>query len=595
MNEVVKQLQQILNSAGYQLDEDGQLGTQTINALQDAVTRGIIKIPQQVSTKLVPKKATPYDIMHENSNADFGQYPIESIQDWGNYQTIVTPSGKRIAVQDVIKGLYTGNVPAYIENGVLKAGNVPTNLAYNDYINDNALANQINKQAIDEYIKSEYSPERLALIATGVGPGLNTASPSNWFGAAKGIYDGKTSYEIGRGIVEGNSGVVSDEYMSEHPYIGNAVNMGFDLLAYNTPALYRTVSSMFSPSRIINSIGATYDGPRYVVDRRGVGAKSSSNPNPNNFRKLKNPDKIEGLPTQRVDQAGEQIGRYMTPGEEYVELRNQRYIQQSEGRSGYNGGTRRGDNTYGNRGPKGEIRSESYSGPSTDPIYGVQEGDEYRIIRTPSFKPEPTFVELDRSLLAPEPKFVELNRSLLASEPKFVKLNIPTNPSIKSSTTPIINLATLVRSTASSQVNPFVPHWTTIGASLSLLPKVEGPSIVSIPYHHDLVRNFHDDEWIQKYQHTPEGQIFWHNGKSYIKQGGGRDRFVRMQYNDGYTPMGQSADQVYFDRGVPVVEVPYGTPVGITRNAGADTGNIDYNNAVNRNTGKQEKSKVTNK
>lgn len=536
-----------------------------------------------------------YDLFVESTNLDQGQYPVEAIQDWNNYKTVRTPSNQVYLVDDIRAGKYAGNVPAYIENGVLKAGNVPTNLAYNDYINDNALANQINKQAIDEYIKSEYSPERLALTATGVGPGLNMASPANWFGTAKGIYDEKTPYEIGRGIVEGNSGVVSDKYMSEHPYMGNAINMGFDLLTYNAPALYRTISSMFSPSRVINSIGATYNGPRYVIDRRGVGAKSSSNPNPNNFSKLKNPDKIEGLPTQRVDQAGEQVGRYMKPGEEYVELQNQRYIQQSEGRSGYNSGTRRGDNTYGNRESKGEIKPESYGGPGTDPIYGVQEGDEYRIIRTPSFRPEPTFVELDRSLLAPEPKFVELNRSLLVSEPKFVKLNIPTNSSIKPSATPVINPATLVRFTTSSQVNPFVPHWATTGAGLSLLPKVEGPSIVSIPYHNEVVRNFHDDGWIEKFQATPEGGVFWHNGKSYIKQTGGRDRFVRESYNDGQTPWGNSATQVYFDRGVPVVEVPWGTQTGITRKAGEDTGNINYNKAVNRNTGKSEKSKAKGK
>ena len=107
--------------------------------------------------------------------------------------------------------------------------------------------------------------------------------------------------------------------------------------------------------------------------------------------------------------------------------------------------------------------------------------------------------------------------------------------------------------------------------------------------------DFHDDEWIQKYQHTPEGEIFWHNGKSYIKQGGGRDRFIKLQYNDGQTPMGQSTDQVYLDQGVPAVEVPFGTPVGITRSAGEDTGNRNYNDAVNRNTGKREKSKVTGK
>ena len=323
--------------------------------------------------------------------------------------------------------------------------------------------------------------------------------------------------------------------------MGNAINMGFDLLTYNAPAIFKTVSSMFSPNRIINSIGATYDGPRYVIDRRGVGAKSPSNPNPNNFSKLKNPDKIEGLPTQRVDQAGAQIGRYMRPGEKYVELQNQKYVQQSGGRGSYSSGTRKGDNTYRTNGSNGVIRPESYGGPSTDPLYGVQSGDEFRIVSTPSFRPLPV---------------------------------APITP---------------------MQFNPFVPHWTTTGATLSLLPKNYGPDIVGVPYHHDIVRNFHDDEWIWKYQHTPEGQIFWHNGKSYIKQGGGRDRFVRMQYNDGQTPMGQSADQVYFDQGVPVVEVPFGTPVGITRNAGGDTGNINYNKAANRNTGKEEESKVTSK
>ena len=120
-------------------------------------------------------------------------------------------------------------------------------------------------------------------------------------------------------------------------------------------------------------------------------------------------------------------------------------------------------------------------------------------------------------------------------------------------------------------------------------------NIVGVPYHNEVVRNFHDDGWIEKFQATPEGGVFWHNGKSYIKQTGGRDRFVRESYNDGQTPWGNSATQVYFDRGVPVVEVPWGTQTGITRRAGEDTGNINYDKAVNRNTGKSEKSKAKGK
>lgn len=485
MNEVVKQLQQILNSAGYRLAEDGQLGEATLAALQDAVTRGIIKIPQQVSTKLVPKKATPYDIMHENSNADFGQYPIESIQDWGNYQTIVTPSGKRIAVQDVIKGLYTGNVPAYIENGVLKAGNVPTNLAYNDYINDNALANQINKQALDEYLETEYAPERIADAVTG---GIfHRLSPTQ---NARLLYDAATGGDWRSSMIYGNNGVVSDQFASRNPLGTAVINMAGDLAVFNAG----NISRMFNPTRLMTNARASYNGTTPLVGSTGV---------------------------HELPRGGRAV-------ETVVTQQNGRTVPTMAF------GTDRGQITYGNRGPR-RVNKPSKHG-------------------SPGYKGNGS---------------TKVTTNIVSNDPVPV--------------------------TDSYNWYPAIPQWSTTGASLSLLPKVEGPSIVSIPYHHDVVRNFHDDGWIQKYRNTPEGQVFWHNGKSYIKQSGGRDRFVRMQYNDGYTPMGQSADQVYFDRGVSVVEVPYGTPVGTTRNAGADTGNIDYNNAVNRNTGKQEKSKVTNK
>lgn len=547
MSVAVKKYQKYLNSLGYQLVEDGIWGKRTQAAYEDAIDRGLITAQKSTSKqstnkpKLVPKQLSDHELMVDASNKHFAQYPVEAVQDWGGYKTVRDAKDNVYTVEDIKAGKYKGNVPAYIENGVLKAGPVPTDLAYNDYVNDNALANQVNNAAWDEYIKSEYSPVNLALTATGLGAALNMGSPANWIGVAKDIHSGKSPYEVGKGIVVGNSGIVSDEYMQEHPYMGNAINMGFDLLTYNAPAILKTVSSMFSPNRIINSIGTTYEGPRYVIDRRGVGAKSPSNSNPNNFSKLKNPDKIEGLPTQRVDQAGAQIGRYMRPGEKYVELRNQKYVQQSGGKSSYSSGTRKGDNTYGTHGSNGVIRPESYGGPSTDPIYGVQAGDEFRIVSTPSFRPLPV--------------------------------------------TPITPM----------QFSPFIPHWTTTGATLSLLPKTYGPDIVGVPYHNEVVRNLHDDEWIEKFQATPEGGVFWHNGKSYIKQTGGRDRFVRESYNDGQTPWGNSATQVYFDRGVPVVEVPWGTQTGITRKTGEDTGNINYNKAVNRNTGKSEKSKAKGK
>lgn len=142
--------------------------------------------------------------------------------------------------------------------------------------------------------------------------------------------------------------------------------------------------------------------------------------------------------------------------------------------------------------------------------------------------------------------------------------------------------------------NPAIPQWSTTGATMPTYTP-QDVNIVGVPYHNEVVRNFHDDGWIKKFQATPEGGVFWHNGKSYIKQTGGRDRFVRESYNDGQTPWGNSATQVYFDRGVPVVEVPWGTPTGITRTTGEDTGNINYNKAVNRNTGKSEKSKAKGK
>lgn len=485
MDEVVKQLQQILNSAGYALDEDGQLGENTISALKDAVTKGIIKIPPQVSTKLVPKKATPYDIMYENSNANFGQYPVEAVQDWGGYKTVRDTNGNVYTVDDIKAGKYKGNVPAYIENGVLKAGPVPTDLAYNDYVNDNALANYANKLAMDEYIKSEYSPVRIADAVTG--GVFHRLSPTQ---NARLIYDIATGGDWRNSMIYGNNGVVSDQFAADHPYWTTAINMAGDAAVFNAG----NISRMFNPSNMLANARANYAGPTPVVGRNGVYMLSRG----------------EAVPETSV------------------------IIQNSREVSPRGFSTGRGQITYGNKG------SRSVSIPT-------KQG-------SPGYKG---------------------------------------NGSTKTTTSVVSNQAVPV--TDAYTWNLAMPQWATTGATVDLLPKTYGPDIVGVPYHHEVVRNFHDDEQIYKYQHTPEGGIFWHNGKSYIKKSGGQDRFIKLQYNDGQTPTGQSAYQVYLDQAIPVVEVPFGTPVGITRKAGEDTGNIDYNNAVNRNTGKQEKPKVTNR
>lgn len=491
MSAAVKKYQKYLNSLGYKLAEDGIWGKRTQAAYEDAVDRGLVTAQRSTSKqstskpKLVPKQLSDYELMADASNKHFAQYPVEAIQDWGDYKTVRDAKDNVYTVEDIKAGKYKGNVPAYIENGVLKAGPVPTDLAYNDYVNDNALANYANKLAMDEYIKSEYSPERIADAVTG--GVFHRLSPTQ---NARLIYDVATGGDWRNSMIYGNNGVVSDQFAAGHPYWTTAINMAGDAAVFNAG----NISRMFSPSNMIANARANYAGPTPVVGRNGV----------------------------------YMLSRGETVPETSVIVQNSREVSPR----GFSTG--RGQITYGNKG------SRNVSIPS-------KQG-------SPGYKG---------------------------------------NGSAKATTSVVSNQAVPV--TDAHTWNLAMPQWATTGATLSLLPKTYGPDIAGVPYHHDVVRNFHDDEWIWKYQHTPEGETFWHNGKSYIKQGGGRDRFVRMQYNDGQTPMGQSTDQVYFDQGVPVVEVPFGTPVGITRNAGGDTGNIKYNNAVNRNTGKQEKSKVTGK
>lgn len=491
MSAAVKKYQKYLNSLGYKLAEDGIWGKRTQAAYENAIDRGLIAAQGGTSKqstnkpKLVPKQLSDYELMADASNKHFAQYPVEAIQDWGGYKTVRDAKDNVYTVEDIKAGKYKGNVPAYIENGVLKAGSVPTDLAYNDYVNDNALANQANKLAMDEYIKSEYSPVRIADAVTG--GVFHRLSPTQ---NARLIYDVATGGNWRNSMIYGNNGIVSDKFAAEHPYLAAGINFAGDFATFNAG----NISKMLNPTRLITNGRASYTGPTPIVGRNGVYMLSRG----------------EAVPETQV------------------------IIQNGRGVSPREFSTGRGQSTYGNKG------SRNVSIPT-------KQG-------SPGYKG---------------------------------------SGSAKATTSVVSNQAAPV--TDAYTWNLAMPQWATTGATVDLLPKTYGPDIVGVPYHNEVVRNFHDDGWIEKFQATPEGGVFWHNGKSYIKQTGGRDRFVRESYNDGQTPWGNSATQVYFDRGVPVVEVPWGTPTGITRTTGEDTGNINYDKAVNRNTGKSEKSKAKGK
>ena len=421
-----------------------------------------------------------YDLFVESANLDQGQYPVEAIQDWGNYKTVRAPSNQVYLVDDIRAGKYTGNVPAYIQNGKLIAGPRPG--FPSETIADNQEAYKVYKKAVGDYYNTEYSPERVGDAVTG---GIfHRLSPTQ---NVRLLYDVATGGDWRNSMIYGNNGVVSDQFATEHPYWTTAINFAGDATAFNVG----NISKMFSPTRIIANGRASYTGPTPVVGQNGVYMLST----------------------------GESVPEYQV------------IVQNGRGVSPRAFGTGRGQITYGN--PR-EVNIPSKHG-------------------SPGYKG--------------------------SGKVKVTKQTVSNSP---------------VAVTDTYKWNPAIPQWSTTGATMPTYT-TEDVTIVGVPYHNEVVRNFHDPEWIKKFQATPESGVFWHNGKSYIKQTGGRDRFVRESYNDGQTPWGNSATQVYFDRGVPVVEVPWGTQTGITRKAGEDTGNINYNKAVNRNTGKSEKLKAKDK
>lgn len=429
---------------------------------------------------------TDYDLFVENANLNQGNYPISAIQDWNGYKYI--RDGNNLQHQIVVDDYgnliepWEGTVPAYIQNGKLIAGPRPG--FPSETIADNQEAYKVYKNAVGDYYNTEYSPERVALVATG--GAYNRFFPTQ---NARLLYDMATGGDWRNSMMYGNNGVVSDQFAAEHPYWTTAIKFAGDAAAFNAG----NISKMFSPTRIIANGRASYTGPTPVVGQNGVYMLST----------------------------GEAIPEYQV------------IVQNGRGVSPRAFNTGRGQITYGNRGPRRVNPSTKQGSPG------------YRG----------------------------------SSKTKVSGQTVSNSP---------------VAVTDNYTWNPAIPHWSTTGATMPTYTP-QDVTIVGVPYHNEVVRNFHDDGWIEKFQATPEGGVFWHNGKSYIKQTGGRDRFVRESYNNGQTPWGNSATQVYFDRGVPVVEVPWGTQTGITRRAGEDTGNINYNKAVNRNTGKSEKSKAKGK
>ena len=495
----VKEYQQYLNRiGGYNLKVDGIWGKKTQAAYTDAVNRGLVR-PQGGTSKqttskpkLVPAELSDYDLMAENADLNQSLYPVEAIQDWGGYRTVVSPNGTRYTVDDIKAGKYTGGtVPAYISKGKLVAGQ-PESGYPSETITNNQVSFNVYKKAIGDWLSREFSQARLADVVTG--GVFHRLSPTQ---NARLLYDVATGGDWRNSMIYGNSGIISDQLAEEHPILAMAINATGDAAAFNAG----NISKMFNPTRLIANGRASYTGPTQIV-----------------------------LPAP--SEGREAV--YWLPRGGTREFTWEEVFNGSGGAASRKFGTGRGQTNLGNKG------SISVGTRTKHGNKGWKDGTYTKVFTETVKNPE--------------------------------------------STLPVDNYTW----------NPAILQWRTTGATMPTYTP-EYVNITGTPYHNEVVRNFHDDEWIKKFQATPEGGVFWHNDKSYIKQTGGRDRFVRESYNDGQTPWGNSATQVYFDRGVPVVEVPWGTPTGITRTTGEDTGNINYNKAVNKNTGKSEKSKAKGK
>ena len=132
--------------------------------------------------------------------------------------------------------------------------------------------------------------------------------------------------------------------------------------------------------------------------------------------------------------------------------------------------------------------------------------------------------------------------------------------------------------------NPATLQYRTTGATMPTYTP-EYVNIAGTPYHNEVVRNFHDDEWIKKFQETPEGGVFWHNGKSYIKKLGGRDIFVLDDFDNSEASGNWKI--ISRDMAKPSRIAPPGAISGVSLVFGEGSGFYNTNDQVDRFTGKR--------
>ena len=111
---------------------------------------------------------------------------------------------------------------------------IPTQRIKDENNRDYELVVTPNGNYWDSGYKSDFHPEDglqfLNIITMG---GLNNLSPTQWLGRAKDAiqtFRGNMSgAEFGNRWINGNNGIVSDQFAQEHPYLSTAINMSGDM------------------------------------------------------------------------------------------------------------------------------------------------------------------------------------------------------------------------------------------------------------------------------------------------------------------------------------------------------------------------------
>lgn len=144
----------------------------------------------------------------------------------------------------------------------------------------NLKVRDYNKKA-DRWVNSEYSPARQFSVYAPT----QWLSPSHWIGYGKHLYNGGDWKE---GLFH-NSGLVTDEFYQEHPFLSTAINIVADGGIYGLPNMYRGIQTRVG-QYINNRLG--YYGGDYkhrflnTLGRR-FGIKSITNPSkPQLIRKI---------------------------------------------------------------------------------------------------------------------------------------------------------------------------------------------------------------------------------------------------------------------------------------------------------------------